>query len=155
MSDITSRADSTIRNHTGFAMAAAVIPVPIADLGAITLVETDMLRALTKIYGLKWSDGFGKQAVGIAAAVTIGTGIWASVLKFIPGMGTMFGGTIQMTIAGTVCYALGKAYQKHLETGGEVFDKETFEAEMKGHMKEGKKVAKDLKDDVKKGEHGK
>lgn len=155
MSEITKRANSTIRNHTAFAMTAAIVPVPVADIGAITAVEIDMLRALTKIYGLKWSDSFGKQAVGIAAAATVGTGIWASVAKLIPGLGTIVAGVIQMGIAGTVCYALGKTYQMHLETGGEVFDKETFEDEMKKHMKEGKKVADELKDDVKKGKYKK
>ena len=151
MSAISGRANSTIRNHTGFAMAAAVVPVPVADIGAITAVEIDMLRALTKIYGLNWSDGLGKQAVGIAAAATVGTGIWASICKFIPGIGSYVGGAIEMSIAGSVCFALGKTYQKHLESGGEVFDKATFEAEMKEHMKEGKKVANNLKKDVRSG----
>ena len=99
MSCITDRANATIRNHTAFAMAAAIIPVPIADIGAITAVEIDMLRALTKIYGLKWSDNIGKQAVCIAAAATTGTLVWASVVKFLPGLGTVVGGAIQMIIA--------------------------------------------------------
>ena len=155
MSELTKRANNSIRNHTGFAMAAAIVPVPVADVGAITLVEIDMLRALTKIYGLKWSENIGKQAIGIAAAVTIGTTIWASAAKFIPGLGTVVGGAIQMGIAGSVCWALGKAYQKHLESGGEVFDKKSFEEELRAHVKEGKKVAKELKKDAKSGKYGK
>jgi len=149
MSEITQRANSSIRNHTLFAMTAAVVPVPVADIGAITAVEIDMIRALTKIYGLKWNENIGKQAVGIAAAATTGSGIWASLIKIFPGIGTVVGGAIQMTIAGAVCYAVGKAYQKHLETGGEVFNKDTFEEEMKKHIKEGKKVAKELKKGIK------
>lgn len=148
MSKITKRANAVIRNHTLFAMAAAIVPVPVADIGAITAVEIDMLRALTKVYGLKWSENIGKQAVGIAAAATVGSGIWASALKAIPGLGTLLGGAVQMTIAGTVCYALGVTYQTHLETGGELFDKEKFVAEMKKHLEEGKTVADDLKKHV-------
>lgn len=153
MSEITKRGNATIRNHTAFAMAAAIIPVPFADIGAITAVEIDMIRALTKIYGLKWNDNLGKQAVGVAAAVTVGTGAWAAALKFIPGIGTVVGGSIQMTIAGSVCYALGKTYQKHIESGGEVFDKATFEEELRDHIKEGKNVAESLKKDVLKGKY--
>ena len=48
MSEIHDRANACIRNHTGIAMAAAVIPIPVADVGAITAVEIDMLRGLTK-----------------------------------------------------------------------------------------------------------
>ncbi len=155
MSDITERADASIRNHVGFAMTAAIVPVPVADIGAITAVEIDMLRALTKIYGLDWKEGLALKAVGIAAAIAVGTGIWASALKILPGIGTVAGGAIQMGIAGTVCYALGKTYQQHLESGGEVFNAETFKAEMKEHMKNGKKVVQEMKDDVKKGNYKK
>lgn len=155
MSRLTQRADSCIRNHTGFAMAAAVVPVPVADIGAITAVEIDMLRALTKIYGLKWTDQLGKQALGIAAAATGGTAIWASIAKLVPGLGTAVGGAIQMTVAGSVCYALGKAYQTHLETGGEVIDPDTFKQQMKDHMAEGREFADVLDDDVRQGKYDK
>lgn len=128
-------------------MAAAIIPVPIADLGAIAAVEIDMLRALTKIYGLKWNENFGKKALGIAAATTVGTGLWASLGKFIPGLGSIVGGAAQMTIAGSVCWALGKVFQKHLESGGEVFDADTFKSELKDHIAEGKRVAKEIRDE--------
>jgi uncharacterized protein (DUF697 family) len=153
MSKITERANATIRNHTGFAMAAAVVPIPFADVGAITAVEIDMLRSLTKIYGLTWSENLGKQAVGTAAAVMIGTGIWGSVVKFIPGLGSVVGGLIQMSIAGSVCYALGIAYKTHLDTGGDVFDKTKFEKDIKDHLSEGKNYANSIKHDVKNGKY--
>lgn len=153
MSEIHDRANACIRNHTGIAMAAAVIPIPVADVGAITAVEIDMLRGLTKIYGLKWSENLGKQAVGIGAAIAIGTGVWASVVKIVPGVGSLIGGAIQMTIAGSVCFALGKAYQTHLESGGEVIDEESFKKAIKDHLAEGKRIAKEMKQDVKDGKY--
>ena len=153
MSEIHDRANAIIRNHTGIAMAAAIIPIPVADIGAITAVEIDMLRALTKIYGLNWSENLGKQAVGIGAACIIGPGLWGAAVKFIPGLGAIIGGAIQMTIAGSVCFALGKAYQEHLESGGEVIDKTTFTKALKAHLDEGKKVANSMKKEVKDGKY--
>lgn len=148
LSPITDRANRCIRNHVGFAMTAAVIPVPMADVTAITAVEGDMLRALNKIYGRKWLDGKGKQILGILAAATVGPAAWASFAKVVPGVGTVVGGGAQMVLAGSLCFALGKAYQGHLESGGEVFDADTFKEEMKRHMKEGKRVARSMKKDV-------
>ncbi|MBP7562293.1 MAG: DUF697 domain-containing protein [Candidatus Cloacimonetes bacterium] len=155
MSYLHEKSNACIRNHTGFAMAAAVIPVPVADIGAITAVEIDMMRALTKIYGLNWSENIGKQALGIASAAMAGTGIWGSLIKFMPGVGSIVGGMIQMSVAGTVCYALGKTYQLHLETGGEVFNPEVFATKMKEYIKEGKNIVKELKKNVKNGEYDK
>ena len=138
------RSDACIRNHVIAAMAAAVIPVPVADMGAITMVELDMLRALTAIFGRKWSDNLGKQAVGLAGAAVTGHLVWsglASGLKFLPGIGSAVGGALQMTVAGAVCFALGKAYQKHLESGGETIDEEAFRKSVNENYKEGKHAA--------------
>ena len=147
------KADDCIRTHTGLAMAAAVIPVPVADVGAITLIEMDMLRALTKMYGREWADNIGKQALGLGAAIGAGTAMWASAVKLVPGLGTVVGGAIQMGIAGTVCYALGKTYQAFLESGAEEINEEEFRRNFSKFRDEGKRVTEDMKQDVKDGKY--
>jgi len=150
-SEFSEEASKTIRKHTATAMATAMVPIPAADIAAITIVEINMIRELTRIYGHNWNDKLARQIIGIAAAAMVGGGLWASVLKFIPSLGTVSGSVIQMGIAGTVCYALGRAYQSHLESGEESFDKKEFEETMKQHLAEGKRIADELKEDVKKG----
>jgi len=131
-------------------MAAAVIPIPVADIGAISAVELDMMRSLGNIYGLAWHEGIGKKALGIGGAAMTGQAIWSAV-KLIPGLGTVVGGIGQMIVAGTVCYALGKAYQAYLESGGGEFDHDSFSADLDSFKDEGRRVANELKDDVRAG----
>lgn len=154
MDDLTNKVEKTIKNHTGLAMGAAIIPLPVIDMVAISAVEWDMLRSINKLYGITWSEDIGKQIIAIAAAATIGTGIWGSILKLIPGIGAVAGGMIQMTLAGTICYALGYAYKTYTEKGG-VFDKEEFKKDMINNFKKAKKVVNDLKDDVINGKYKK
>lgn len=147
-SPITDRADRCIRKHVGYAMAAAVIPVPVADATAIGLVENSMLKSINKIYGRKWREGKLRQIMGIVGAKMVGPTAWASFAKAVPGIGTWVGGSAQMVLAGSICFALGKAYQGHIENGNEDVDADTFKEEMKRHMKEGKGVARSMKKDV-------
>jgi hypothetical protein len=50
--DMGKQANTIVRNHTGWAMVAAFIPLPIVDSAALVGVELDILRALTKCYDL-------------------------------------------------------------------------------------------------------
>lgn len=148
-----SQANAIIKKHTGLAMAAAFLPIPGADSATITLIEADMLRALTKCYGLQWSDHHAKQIVGVALATTVGTTIWSSAAKLIPGVGSAAAGAVQSVIAGSVCYALGKAYHMSIKKDGE-FDLDDFKRNFKVYRKEGEKVARELLADVRAGKHG-
>ena len=150
---MNEQANAIVRNHTGWAMAAAFIPLPLVDSAALVGVELDMLRALTKCCGLPWREHVGKQAVGVAVATTVGSTVWGSAAKLIPGAGWAAVGAVQMVIAGTVCYALGKAYHLSLEKGGE-FDVEEFRRTFKEYKKEGRKVARELLNDVRAGKYG-
>jgi len=149
MEELSSKVEKTIRNHTGLAMGAAIVPVPVADVVAISAIELDMLRAISKIYGKDLRDDLGKQIIGIAVAATVGGGIWGAILKLIPGIGSAAGGAIQMTVAGTICYALGYAYKSYVESDG-VFDPEKFKAEMIYNMKSAKETVKKMKNEMKK-----
>ncbi|MGD8399115.1 MAG: hypothetical protein PVG11_09685, partial [Anaerolineae bacterium] len=123
------------------------------DSTALVGIEIDMLRALTKCHGLLWREHMGKQAIGVAAATTIGATAWSSAAKLIPGAGWAAAGAAQMVIAGTVCYALGRAYHASLEKGGE-FDVDEFKRAFKAYKEEGKQVASQLLNDVKAGKYG-
>ena len=97
------------------AVAAAVIPIPIADSVAISAVQLAMLYMfIHEIY--KRDIGVSTLKGLVAAVITSNVGIWlGSFTKAIPIIGTVFGILLQMTIAGTLTAALGLAIIEILE----------------------------------------
>src|SRR5215475_7807867 len=75
--------------------AAGLIPIPLVDIAAVGGVQLQMLRKLSEIYGVPFSDNRGKSIIAslagsllpASAATTTAMGA-ASVVKFIPGVGT-------------------------------------------------------------------
>ncbi|HQW70702.1 MAG TPA: DUF697 domain-containing protein, partial [Saprospiraceae bacterium] len=47
---IAKQADAIIRNSVIFASGAGLIPIPIADFMAVTAVQLEMIRRLSKLY---------------------------------------------------------------------------------------------------------
>src|ERR1700745_2975406 len=75
--------------------AAGLIPIPLVDMPAVGGVQLQMLRRLSEIYGVPFSENRGKAIIASLAgsvipastATTSAIGV-ASALKTIPGVGT-------------------------------------------------------------------
>ncbi|MDM1442642.1 hypothetical protein Q2490_08010 [Myroides odoratimimus] len=142
-----------VKWHARFAIGAAFIPIPGVDLlGSASAIWGMYARINSKI-GIKFSDNVLKTiASGVAtnllsygAAVAMG-----SLLKFIPGIGSV-GGTVLM--AGTlyaITLASGYIYLNILTTmvkknGGRInIDSNNLEREIKKYVKENKNEIKDF-----------
>jgi len=112
--DKSTKADMIINTSTGLATAAAVIPLPVADGVAISGIQVSMIISLGTVYGKTINKNMGKGLLG--AFLTSQIGLWlASLIKLIPGLGTIVGQLIQMPIAGGMTYALGLAMKDLLE----------------------------------------
>jgi uncharacterized protein (DUF697 family) len=143
-----SKADEIIKNHVGFSLGAALVPFPGADLLAVSGVQLNMLRQLAKLYRVDFMDKLGKN---IISAVVGGSAarLGASLIKAIPGVGTIIGDMTMAALSGASTYALGKVVSSHFAKGGTLddldfnFAKKQFEQE----IEEGKKVATELKVD--------
>ncbi len=111
------RADSLIRKHVLWASGAGLIPIPLADVAAVTGVQINMLRDLTKLHGSELSESVLQSFV---TALTGGmlARIGASAIKAIPGIGTLLGGASMSIMSGASTYAVGHVAKKHLESGG-------------------------------------
>lgn len=102
-------------------MGAGMIPVPIADLFAVSAIQLDMIRSLSKLYDINFKETEGKA---IITALT-GSGLarlGASAIKFIPGIGSVLGGITRAVLSGASSYAIGEVFKKHFETGGTFLD---------------------------------
>ena len=139
-------ANSIIKNHMIWSMGAGFIPVPIADLFAVSAIQLDMIRQLCKVYDIDF-----KQTEGKAMITTLtGSGLarlGARAVKFIPGVGSILGGVTMAALSGASTYALGEVFKKHFETGGTFldFDPERLKKYYNEKFEKGKEVAEELR----------
>ena len=133
------KANDIIKNHVGFAASAGLIPFPGADIAAVTAVQLNMLRLLAKLYDVSFMESIGKNIITAIAGSSIAR-LGASLIKIIPGVGTVIGEMSMSALSGASTYGLGKVFANHLAKGGTL---ENFD------IKSSKKV---YEDEVKKGE---
>ncbi len=62
-----ARASEIVKNHVGFSLGAALIPMPAADLFAVSAVQLNMLRQLSKLYDAGFMDALGKNIISAVA----------------------------------------------------------------------------------------
>lgn len=146
--DKTAKSNSIIKNHMIWSMGAGMIPVPIADLFAVSAIQLDMIRSLSKVYDIDFKATEGKA---IITALT-GSGLarlGASAIKFIPGVGSILGGITRAVLSGASSYAIGEVFKKHFETGGTFLD---FDPSRLGKyydqmFEKGKEIARQVKEE--------
>ena len=143
------KSNDIIKNHVGFAASAGLIPIPGADLAAVTAVQLNMLRQVAGIYNIKFMDNIGKNIITAIAGSSIAR-LGASLIKIIPGVGTVIGDMSMAAMAAASTYALGKVFANHLAKGGtlEDFDirssKKVYSEELKNSKSEAEKVAAEV-----------
>ena len=100
---------------------AGLIPVPVVDVFAVGGLQIQMVRRLSQIYDVEFSENRGKALIASLAGsmipATSGIGA-ASLLKAVPIIGTIAGGFVMPALSAGATYAIGKAFIQHFETGG-------------------------------------
>jgi uncharacterized protein (DUF697 family) len=141
-----AKASEILKNHVGFSLGAALIPLPGADLLAVSGVQLNMLRQLAKLYNVSFFDSLGKT---IVSAIVGGSAarLGASLVKAIPGVGTIIGELSMPILSGASTWALGRTVANHLHRGGTLENldltkaRQTYETE----IEEGKKMVQELR----------
>ncbi|MDA3939344.1 MAG: DUF697 domain-containing protein [Spirochaetia bacterium] len=115
---------------------------------AVTAIQMDMLQQISKIYDVDFNSERGKSLVSSLLASTIGINLGrmgASVLKVVPGIGTILGIGSQVILAGASTYAIGKIFQNHFQNNGDLFnfDVDSMISKFEDFLEKGKKVAED------------
>jgi uncharacterized protein (DUF697 family) len=109
--------------------AAGLIPVPLVDVAAVGGVQLQMLRRLSEIYGVPFSDNMGKSVVASLAgslipastATTAAMG-FGSLVKGLPGIGTAIGALSMPVFSAGATYIIGKVFIQHFASGGTLLD---------------------------------
>lgn len=143
--DKQQHATDIVKNHVGFSIGAALIPMPGADLIAVSAVQLNMLRQLAKLYNVGFMDALGKNIVS-AVVGSSAARLGASLVKAIPGVGTIIGELSMPALSGASTYALGRVVAAHFHKGGSLDDLDINSAR-KGYeseMDNGKQVAREM-----------
>jgi uncharacterized protein (DUF697 family) len=149
-SERSKHADTVIRNHVIWSMGASfIVPIPIADVFAVSALQLDMIRQLCRVYDKDFSETQGKAIVTSLTSSTLARAGARSLIKLIPGIGTVIGGVTLSVFNGGSTYALGEVFKKHFESGGTIldFDTDRLKKMYKEHFENGKKVAEELRKD--------
>ncbi len=140
------RADAVIKNHMVWSMGAGFIPVPVADVLAVTAIQLDMVRNLATIYDVEFKESQGKALITTLTGSSVAR-LSANALKFIPGVGTVLGGVTMSALSGASTYGVGEVFKRHFKTGGTFldFDPERLKKMYREKFEKGKKMAEEMK----------
>ena len=123
--DRETQALAIVKTHVPWAIGGGVLPIPGVDLAAVVAVQLRMLSKLANHYGVPFKRDAAKSVVvsllGDVLGVTLAGGL-ASLVKFVPVLGTAVGIAAMPALAGAVTYAIGKVFVAHFETGGTFLD---------------------------------
>jgi len=142
--------DNLIKKHIIFSMTAGAIPIPLADIVAVTAIQLDMIKEIAEIYSVDYDKNKGKSLASSLAGASFAR-FGASIIKAIPGVGTIVGLGTQVILSGASTYALGKIFDSHFLEEGDLFnfDTDSVKSTYNDLLKKGKDVAKGIKKDLK------
>jgi len=105
--------------------AAGLIPVPFVDLAAVGGLQIQMLRRISQIYRVPFSENRGKALIASLAGSMIpaSSGIGAaSIIKGVPVVGTIVSGFLMPALSASATYAIGMVFIQHFTSGGTLLD---------------------------------
>lgn len=143
-------ADNTIRHYCYWSFSAALIPVPIVDLAAMSAIQVKMIGELCALYEVPFSQERARTTISTLLA-SASSSTFVSLAKMIPGLG-YFG--VAVPLAGinvSYTYAVGKIFAQHFQSGEplESFDPAEQKSQLAEKLREGREFAKRTKEDFK------
>jgi len=114
-----------VKRFSVWAGAGGLIPAPFVDMIAVSAVQFEMVRRISRIYDVPFSENRGKAVVAGFAGTLIpaSSGIGAaSLTKGVPLLGSLIGFVTVPTLAYGATYAMGMAFVQHFVTGGTLLD---------------------------------
>jgi uncharacterized protein (DUF697 family) len=144
--DREARCDVLISDHVVYSMAAALIPIPIVDVGAVAAVQLDLIQGLAECYDVKYDRERGKAIISSLVGASLPK-LGASAFKIVPGLGTLIGGAAQVVLSGASTYAIGNVFQSHFDREGKLEDLDTEDVASlyRQYFEKGKEVAESLR----------
>jgi len=160
-----SKTDEIIRSHVWASMGVSLVPIPLFDFAAISVIQFNMIRKLAKMYGIPLlkkdknilkSFSFSITSLADDAAIAIfrktvlptaSASLATSLTKAIPVSGQTIGVISAPIVNGAFTYAIGKITAIHFESGCTFLslDPQKVESYYMEMFNEGKRVAAEIK----------
>ena len=146
MTEKEQQALKTIKKYMwGAVAAAALIPVLLVDMLAVSAVQLKMVAAISKIYGVPFEANRGKAVIGSLAGSLVPSGVAevAIIIWKTTPLINLLGGAAMAVISGAATWALGKVFIQHFESGGTFLDlnPDKVREYFKAQFEEGRKMA--------------
>ena len=107
-------AQAAVTTAAAAAVGECLVPIPLVDCAMLVPTQVGMIASITAIYGIEINTsmivGFVSSIIGTGGATVAGKALVTSLLKFIPGAGTVAADAISGSTAGLITTALGEAY---------------------------------------------
>ena len=145
MDDRNDLAQDIVKSHVMYSLGAGLVPIPLLDIAAVSAVQLDMLKQLAKVYGEDFKESSGKSWISAIAGSTLAR-MGASLVKTVPGIGSLLGGVTMSALSGASTYAIGQVFVWHFSTGGDFmnFNFDKAKEIYKREFEKGKQVAKEM-----------
>lgn len=107
-------ARKVVASSAASATGVALTPIPVADATLLVPIQIGMIASITAVFGIQVNKGmlltFASALLGSGGATMLGRTISGSLIKLIPGLGSVGGSVISAGTAWTVTSALGETY---------------------------------------------
>ena len=109
--------------------AAGLVPIPLVDVAAVGGLQLVMLRRLSELYDVPFSENRGKSIIASLAgsvlpastatssAMTVG-----SLMKGLPGIGWAVGALTMPVFSAGATWVIGRVFIQHFASGGTLLD---------------------------------
>ena len=109
--------------------AAGLVPIPLIDVAAVGGLQLVMLRRLSELFDVPFSENRGKSIIASLAgsvlpastatssAMTVG-----SLMKGLPGIGWAVGALTMPVFSAGATWVIGRVFIQHFASGGTLLD---------------------------------
>ena len=125
MNETERRSRAIVQSYVGWASAAGLLPVPVLDVSAVLGIQIAMLKSVAAVYGVPFNRKMVKPL--LVSLVNGGSAYMlaapaASLVKFVPFVGSALGMIMLPALSSASCYATGRVFVAHFESGGTFLD---------------------------------
>ncbi len=151
MSENEQIALKTTKRYMWWSAGAALVPVPVADMVAISAVQVKMLYDVSRIYGIPFDKSRVQAIVGSLIGYivphTLSVGLFGSLIKTLPLVGALVGAPSFALFSAAYAWALGRIFIQHFESGGTFlnFNPEAVKEHFRAQFEEGQKMATSMR----------
>lgn len=155
MSEREQLALATVRRYMLWSAGGALIPIPFVDIAAILAAQLKMLAEISKIYDVPFERSSVKAIIGSLLGYilpeALSEGLFGSLLKTVPVVGTLVGIPSFAVFVGAYAWALGRVFIMHFESGGKFldFNPEAVREHFRTQFEEGHRMAATMKTEEK------